>query len=173
MDLPSYVLLKSGTLTTFLCWAFLGAVDCLLASGTHKLPASISLPSFWPKRWQSFQTRFTRWLLCSCPFMSVVLSQSHLLLPSEAFFRHPSFFTPFFLHSHAPFFFCPSSICHLYFAATIFHALSGLHSIQFSLLFITPSIFCLSALLLIYSFHFWHLNNPSSQAWSFIKVGHR
>lgn len=47
------------------------------------------------------------------------------------------------------FFFCPSSICRLYFAPTISRALSRLHSITcfstcISLLFITPSIFSLS-----------------------------
>lgn len=82
----------------------------------------------------------------------------------------PPLFTLSFLHSNALFSFCPSSICHLYFAATIFCALSGLHSItrfstQISSLFITPSIFfCLSAPLLIYSIQFRHLNNPFSHS---------
>lgn len=95
-------------------------------------------------------TNFPDSLYSLAAFMSALLSQSHLVLPSETFFRYPSFFTLSFLHSDGLFFFfCPSSICHLYFAATIFCTLSGLHSItrfstSFSLLFITPSIFILS-----------------------------
>lgn len=137
MDLPSYVLIKCKT--AFLSWVLRGQrTVCWQVLHTSCQP---------PYLCHHFALRddelsgLTLLLGCSSrPFMSALLSQSHLLLPSEAHFRYPSFFT---LHS---LFFIPMAfffpfVLHLFAISILLPLSSALYLAFIRLLAFQPAFF--------------------------------
>lgn len=95
MDLPCYVLIKSETLTSLNATAGLVRESGLSAGKGYTRAASLHISAIIFSLEDDGLSGLALLLGCSSrPFMSVLFSQSHLLLPSEDFLSYPSFLTP-------------------------------------------------------------------------------